>query len=1090
MEAVPTTDVSRSGLHGREEVGRRLERRLAAATERQGGLVWLSGEAGIGKTRLLLETERMAASGGARVLRGSGWADLGTPPFWLWTQVLRDAAGGRDADALEQAWGVRARSALHLLPELGRANRPAEGSDAGRFPLFDAFDAVLEQLVEEAPVVVLLDDLHWTDSGSLELLGFLARRSVPRRALMVGAWRTHEVTPESALGAQAAELAAAAEHLALEGLDEVAVRRLVVETAGVDLPPDRAAELRARTAGNPLFVTELGRLARDRGADAVLTAVPGTARSTIRRRLGRLSQATHALLGLAAVAGESTPLPNLARLAGTGLDEVSAAVDEAARAALVTPTAAGLRFAHPLVRDVLAESVPPDRARSAHLAAAGELRPAAAGDPSLVAEVAHHLLRALPLGSVEEAAEMGALAGEVAYRAQAYEEAARHYAEVLAVVPAESHRRAELLVRHGGALLATGDLASARQAFLAAADVARHQGRWLDLAGAALGFGAGLSGFEVQLWDQAQIDLLDEALERVHPDVPVRADLLARLSVALSFTDRAGERQELAEAAVALARRVGDDRALGHALAAHCDAIAGPQHAEQREADAGEVVQRAARTRDRGLQLLGLRLRVVARLEQGRFTAAREDMRSFGRLAARVRQPLYSWYVPLWRGFWAHLAGDLPELERSRGEVARIGRLAGSRNAATLAVVQGIWVAMETRRPALAVESMAEVMEELGEIAPDGGGLWHLFEGQPDHVREAALAKLDQFVATLPVDAEYIPNLCHVAETLWTTAASPQHASVVRAALEPHAHRFSVDGIGTGSHGSVARAVAALLTLEGRLDRAEAHFEQALAANEREGATLPLAHTRRMYADLLRRRGRAGDADRARALREAAADAYRRMGLTARLSEMQADDLPPTRSGAGAPVVEVGSFRRSGEVWRIGYAGQEAVVRHAKGMADLAVLLAVPGREVHVLDLAPSAAAVGPAAGAEVIGRPGDLGPVIDDRARAAYRRRLEELEEEIAEAEALGDATAAGSASAEREALVTHLAAAFGLGGRARRAGDPVERARSAVTRRIRDAIRRIEQAHPALGRHLLAAVRTGAFCSYRPDREHRWEL
>jgi hypothetical protein len=120
----------------------------------------------------------------------------------------------------------------------------------------------------------------------------------------------------------------------------------------------------------------------------------------------------------------------------------------------------------------------------------------------------------------------------------------------------------------------------------------------------------------------------------------------------------------------------------------------------------------------------------------------------------------------------------------------------------------------------------------------------------------------------------------------------------------------------------------------------------------------------------------------------------------------------------------------------------------------------------------------------------GDLGEVLDEQARRSYRARLDALEEEAADADALGDATAAERARTEREAIVAALAAAYGLGGRARRTGDLAERARTAVTWRIRDAIRRAEAVHPELGRHLRASVRTGTFCSYAPEEDPHWLL
>jgi hypothetical protein len=137
---------------------------------------------------------------------------------------------------------------------------------------------------------------------------------------------------------------------------------------------------------------------------------------------------------------------------------------------------------------------------------------------------------------------------------------------------------------------------------------------------------------------------------------------------------------------------------------------------------------------------------------------------------------------------------------------------------------------------------------------------------------------------------------------------------------------------------------------------------------------------------------------------------------------------------------------------------------------------------VHVLDLVGAGTGGAP--------RQGDLGEVLDDRARAAYRQRLTDLEERIADAETDGDEEALASATEERELLVAELTGAYGLGGRPRRAGDPSERARTTVTSRIRDAVTRVEGVHPDLGRHLRASVRTGTFCSYQPERPVAWDV
>jgi hypothetical protein len=174
------------------------------------------------------------------------------------------------------------------------------------------------------------------------------------------------------------------------------------------------------------------------------------------------------------------------------------------------------------------------------------------------------------------------------------------------------------------------------------------------------------------------------------------------------------------------------------------------------------------------------------------------------------------------------------------------------------------------------------------------------------------------------------------------------------------------------------------------------------------------------------------------------------------------------------------------------YAGTTAVLPDLKGLADLAVLLARPGREVTALDLATAHPAATPgqrASSYELDGPPGDLGEQLDSTARAAYAARIRELQQELDDADAAGDPERSTRARTELDALTQHLTAAYGLHG-PRRTGDPAEKARSAVTARIRAAIAKVGEVHPALGRHLQRSVRTGRFCVYRPDEPVDWRV
>ncbi len=181
-------------------------------------------------------------------------------------------------------------------------------------------------------------------------------------------------------------------------------------------------------------------------------------------------------------------------------------------------------------------------------------------------------------------------------------------------------------------------------------------------------------------------------------------------------------------------------------------------------------------------------------------------------------------------------------------------------------------------------------------------------------------------------------------------------------------------------------------------------------------------------------------------------------------------DAPP-------PPDEVARFEREGGVWALTFAGRTVRVRDLKGLGDLAVLLRRPGEEVHCLELM----------GATDVGGSG-TGPALDERARREYQARILDLQRDVDEAHEANDPARAERAELELDALVTELSKAFGLGGRARSGGSSVERARTAVTFRIRAAIKKVAEQHEVLGTHLTHSVRTGTWCAYRPEREVRW--
>lgn len=292
--------------------------------------------------------------------------------------------------------------------------------------------------------------------------------------------------------------------------------------------------------------------------------------------------------------------------------------------------------------------------------------------------------------------------------------------------------------------------------------------------------------------------------------------------------------------------------------------------------------------------------------------------------------------------------------------------------------------------------------------------------------------------------------------------------------------------------------LAGVALREGRTAVAAHRLAAALEVFARIGHAVPLQVTLRWIAELV---GVVGRAESSTLLRDAAGTARTltlyewawRDRLADPAEESAEPSTVPVRhavalarrelaaivAAAAEPVSEgANRFLLAGAVWRMSYSGQTAWLPDTKGLRDLATLLGRPGQEVHCTELIGA-----------MVEQP-DTGALLDAQARRSYEARIVELQETLTEAEDDGDLGRADSARTELDLLVDQLTAASGLAGRARRTGGSTERARSAVTWRIRAAVRRVEDAHPSLGEHLRAAVRTGTRCSYSPAESTVWEL
>ena len=282
---------------------------------------------------------------------------------------------------------------------------------------------------------------------------------------------------------------------------------------------------------------------------------------------------------------------------------------------------------------------------------------------------------------------------------------------------------------------------------------------------------------------------------------------------------------------------------------------------------------------------------------------------------------------------------------------------------------------------------------------------------------------------------------------------------------------------------SAALAQGKVRLAAGDAGDAEHHFSEAARLWNEVGAPYETAVARMGLAEALRARGCEHQAVLELHAARTIFDRIKAAPLVDSADQIEDHDGPEERATRSLSL-----FRREGDYWSVVFEGSTVRMRDLKGMRYLARLLADPGREFHVLDLAVAedgrSAQIDGGAGAGLSHIAlGDAGEILDARAKDAYRRRLAEIAEDIELAQTTGDTEREAQADAERDFLVRELSRAVGLGGRNRRAGSASERARAGVTRALRQAMARIDEHHPQLGEHLDRAIRTGTYCSYLPD-------
>ncbi|MFC4942976.1 ATP-binding protein [Pseudonocardia sp. GCM10023141] len=857
-----------------EEVADQLEDALAARPR----IVLVSGEAGIGKTRLVAELCRLAGARAVPAWWGGCSEDAGAPAYWPWRRILRSwlaAAAPGEVARMAAVAGELAR----IAPELGPAPAEPAGPEQ-RFVLFDAAARFFTEAAAAGGLVLVIDDAQWADPASLALLAHLGREVRAARLLLVVTYRDVALGDNPLLAEVVSDLARSPGTIGLElaGLDDGAVASALAERIGARPSPQVVAAVARRTRGNPFFVGELGRVL---GADAATVRVPGAVRDVVRRRLARLPDGCRDVLAVAAVLGRELDLAVLTAAAelpvDTVLDLLQPAHDDGVLDRPLGRT--GLRFAHDLVRETVLDDLAPGQRARIHQRAADSLR-ASADDPDVLPELAHHALAALPLGDAAAAVGWARQAAENAMTALAHEDAARLFVRAVdagrTVLPPVA--RADLLVVAAHAQAVANNIESAIELGTEAVALARRIGDPALVGRAALV----MPGVSDLAWLHLCRDWCEEAL-RGTPDADSaqRAQLLAQLSHTMLATAGNVGLDETSARALAMAERVGDAVALASALRARQLASAGAEGNAERLVVGGRMLALGVDTGDPDTTMWGHLWRFDAVLQAGRVDEAEAELDLLAPVVARLRLPLARLHLLRGRAALAMGRGQYVDAARFNDEalgIATDGRHEGA--LMTARVVRHHFAAFTGD----AGESIDWLETYAAQDLPwvfllrASLGLWHLALGRRDDAERWYAALPPPGTPRAPAFMALVLETSRSA--LATDLGDPVAAEMVHRLLLPHAHLHSVGGAGAITTGGSVQLYLGIAALgAGKPDVAVRHLRVAITVNDACGLVPFAGMARFRLAAALRARGRAGDVDEAVAMLNDAGAIAARLGM-------------------------------------------------------------------------------------------------------------------------------------------------------------------------------------------------------------------